>query len=229
MRGPRWDSLGLRGNPFENVGPGERPDWVSVPAAVAEATARRPFTVELVGEKGAGKSTLLRALAARMQGDYRYVDQARPREAVAPIAGGLWCLDEANNAAPGWLGEVAQAARRVGASLLVGTHWSLAAQVPWIRSLALAAHPPGDWVQRRVASVALPAAAPFDFAAIAASLAESVRVTYAVQRVLYELAENLAWGGALPAALDDAIARARQDPTVAPWLPAASGSSPARG
>lgn len=218
MPQPRWDALGLTHNPFENVRSGERQGWVSVPPAVAAAVSRRPFTVELIGEKGAGKSTLLKALAATLGAQYRYLDDRAPPEPLIPAPDSVWCLDEANNAPPRWVEAVGKAAAGVNASLLFGTHWSLAKQVPRLTTLALADHLTLDWVPKRVASATLPGATAYDFLAVAQSLSRTVRVTYAVQRVLYELAENLAWGGALPHALNDAVERAAADPTVAPWL-----------
>lgn len=49
-RKPDWSSLGLTGNPFENVAPGEELSWVDVAPEVADALRTRPFCVELVGE-----------------------------------------------------------------------------------------------------------------------------------------------------------------------------------
>ncbi len=215
---PRWELLGLTHNPFENQRSGERPDWVSVPAAVEAAVAQRPFAVEVIGEKGAGKSSILRALAARLGGQYCYLDGLRRLEALVPEPSSVWCLDEANNAPKGWVKEVGKAAQRAQASLLFGTHWSLKPQVPWLRTLHLAEHAAPDWVERRVASAQVAGRQAFDFAALGRELGQRVKVTYAVQRVLYELAENLARGFALPDALDDAIERASADPTVGPWL-----------
>ncbi len=213
-RKPDWSSLGLTGNPFENVAPGEALSWVDVAPEVAEALRTRPFCVELVGEKGAGKTTTLRWYAAQHEdARYGYVSGAElPREAAA-----VWCLDEVNNAPPSAVRELVAQAQRRGMSLLLSSH--VAHLEPGLRQIELSRCHALGWVHRRVAAAALPGATAFDFPAVAASVFPSrTVVNYALLRVLYELAENLARGAAVPEALDDAIRRAREDETVAPLL-----------
>lgn len=112
---------------------------------------------------------------------------------------------------PAGLARVSREVVGRGGSLLLGSHRSHAAELEGLETL--------DWVARRVASAALPRQTPFDFGAIARRLAPDLtRVNYAVQRVLYELAENLARGGSMPHALGDAIERARRDVSVAVLL-----------
>lgn len=135
-----------------------------------------------------------------------------PREAAA-----VWCLDEVNNAPAVAARELVARAQQRGTSLLLSSH--VAHVVPGLRQIELSRCHALGWVHRRVAAAALPGAAVFDSPAVAASVFPSRTVAnYALLRVLYELAENLARGAAMPAALDDAIRRARDDETVAPLL-----------
>ncbi len=222
MAAPDWSRLGLSGNPFVNVLPGTHLEWVEVPVALAEALAARPFRVELVGDKGAGKTTLLRAWAAQ-HADARFhavaPGAALPAE-VVPASGAL-VLDEANNATRRALAAVGRAAAARGVSLLVSSHFTVAKALGGgFRTLVLADVLGLEWVQRRVDAAALPGARPFDFPAVARALFPRVsRVAYALQRVLYELAEDLARGAAYG---DPLVARALElaakDETVAPAL-----------
>lgn len=201
-----WNRLGLTGNPFENIAPGTRLEWVTLSREVSAALATRPFRVELVGDKGAGKSTTLRWYAATHPGTrYLYA----PRD---PLDGSLegvevLCLDEANAAAPAALQRLAVRVRDL--SVLVSTHQALEA-FGAVRSFALSAVPAFGWVARRSASASLAGAAAFDFAALVPRIVAQVGPTnYAVQRVLYELAENLARGLGVEPALRDAFTRPR--------------------
>ncbi|MEW6432362.1 MAG: hypothetical protein AB1730_12715 [Myxococcota bacterium] len=214
-----WAALGLTGNPFENVLPGEHLDWVDVPAPVRAALAHRPFVVELVGEKGAGKTTTLRWYAGH-HADARYAYCAGADLPPLPWEGAqVLCLDEANNLSRDALEAVAREARTRGVSLLVSTHWTLAEALGRVQSFALGRFTALSWVDKRVAAASLTGRARFDFDAVAHALFPRVsRVNYALLRVLYELAENLARGIEAHDALDDALARAREDETVAPFL-----------
>lgn len=222
MGPPDWSRLGLSGNPFVNVLPGTHLEWVEVPPALEEALAARPFRVELVGDKGAGKSTLLRGWAAQHAGArYHYVAPGAALEVeVVPAAGAL-ALDEANNARPRALAAVGRAAAARGVSLLVASHFTVAQALGGgFRTFALADVAGLDWVRRRVEAATLPGARPFDFPAVARALFPRVsRVAYALQRVLYELAEDLARGAEYGDALvERALDLAAKDETVAPAL-----------
>jgi hypothetical protein len=104
-------------------------------------------------------------------------------------------------------------------SILVSTHWTLAEALGRVQSFALGRFTALSWVDKRVAAASLTGRARFDFDAVAHALFPRVsRVNYALLRVLYELAENLARGIEAHDALDDALARAREDETVAPFL-----------
>lgn len=214
-----WTSLGLKGNPFENVMPGEQLDWVDVPPAIRAALEHRPFLVELVGEKGAGKTTTLRWYAGH-HADARYVYCPGAELPELPWHdAAVLCLDEANNLNRDALQSVAREAQVRGTSLLVSTHWTLADVLAGVTSFPLAQHTALSWVDRRVAAASLAGHAHFDFHTVAHALFPRVsRVNYALLRVLYELAENLARGLEAHDALDDALARAREDDTVAPYL-----------
>ncbi len=210
-----WNALGLTGNPFENITPGEHLDWVDVPTEIAAAISTRPFRVELIGEKGAGKSTLLRWYAAtHADAQYHYVTGPKSAPQLRDDARVI-CLDESNNAAPATLKRVVASGR----SLFIGTHVSLAPHIVGLKTFELAKHPSLSWLHRRVAAASLPGGPRVDLAGLASELApRASHVNYALQRVLYELAENLARGVELHAAVDDAFRRARQDDTVAPLL-----------
>lgn len=216
---PNWSSLGLSGNPFENVVPGEHLDWVDVARPIREALEARPFLLELVGEKGAGKTTTLRWYADRHP-DARYAYVAgRAIDDVDWEGAKALCLDEANNASKDSLRAVLRRARERGVSLLVSTHHSLADVLDGVKTFELAKHPALSWVDRRVAAVALVGHAHFDFDAVARALFPRTScVNYALLRVLYELAENLARGVEAHDALEDALTRARADETVGPLL-----------
>lgn len=214
-----WTSLGLKGNPFENVLPGEHLDWVDVAPAIRAALEHRPFAVELVGEKGAGKTTTLRWYAGHHP-DARYVYCAGAELPTLPWEdAAVLCLDEANNLNREALETVVRDARRRGVSLLVSTHWPLADVLGDVKTFPLAQHAALSWVEKRVAAASIAGHSHFDFHAVAHALFPRVsRVNYALLRVLYELAENLARGLEAHDALDDALARAREDETVAPFL-----------
>ncbi|MEW5739396.1 MAG: hypothetical protein AB1938_10745 [Myxococcota bacterium] len=209
-----WSVLGLEGNPFENVQPGERLEWVDVARPIREALEVRPFCIELVGHKGAGKTTTLRWYAARHpDAVYFYVDGPSPE--VPWGAARVLCVDEANNASKSALRALAREAEERGVSLLLATHHSLAHEVPWVKTFELAKYPALSWVDRRVAAVAKLGQRHFDFDAVARALFPRVSgVNYALLRVLYELAENLARGVDAHAALEDALKRAAEDPTL---------------
>lgn len=211
-----WASLGLTGNPFENVQPGEHLEWVSVPPALAAALERPRFRVELVGEKGAGKTTTLRWYAATHAGArFHYVDA--PKLDVSLDGVRVLCLDEANVASPAELARVGRLTRERGVSLLVSTHWSLAKHLGEMETFVLdTVELQGlEWVARRVASRALPGGALVDFSALAAVVAPRVGfVNYGVQRVLYEYAETLARGSSHEAALADAFRRVAEDDSI---------------
>ncbi|MCC6334419.1 MAG: hypothetical protein IT380_10585 [Myxococcales bacterium] len=209
-----WSGLGLKGNPFENVLPGERLDWVDVARPIREALEARPFRVELVGDKGAGKTTTLRWYAATHADVlYQYVEGAHVE--VEWDGARVLCLDEANKASPSSLRRLLSGAEARGVSLLFSSHQSLSDAVPGVKSFELARHHALSWVNRRVAAAALLGHAHFDFDAVARALFPRVsHVNYALLRVLYELAENLARGVEAHAALEDALRRAREDATV---------------
>lgn len=219
MKRPQWRELGLTGNPFENILPGQQLDWVDVPTAVHDALQAKPFVIQLIGEKGAGKSTLLRWYAAtHADAHYHYADVSLALKPEAETARVL-CLDEANKASPAAVKALAARAAARNQSLFISTHHSLERVVPGVKTFELAGHEALGWVARRVAAVTLEGAQAFDFLGIARDVyARTSRVNYAVQRVLYELAENLARGVEVAAALDDAFRRAREDETVAPLI-----------
>lgn len=204
-----WRALGLTGNPFENVSPGERLEWVSLSPAIEAALAKPSFRVELVGEKGAGKSTTLKWFAATHAGA-RFVYVEPGTKLDLPLEGvKVLCLDEANNAAPSALARVGRLTWERGVSLLVSTHWSLAKHLGDVETISLESQRWLEWVRRRVASASLEGGALVDFSALAAEVAPRVGfVNYAVQRVLYEYAENRARGLGHDAALEDAFRRA---------------------
>lgn len=215
---PDFRALGLTGNPFENVAAGSRPDWVALAPSLAEALAARPFRVEVVGEKGAGKSTTLRWYAARHD-DARYVYAGRPFALPALPTGGALCLDEANAAPRAVVREAVRACEVAGASLLLSSHWSLAADVPGVRTVHLGEHPALAWVTQRVASFSLAGGPGFPWAEEAAWWLPRVSfVNYGVLRALYEVAENLARGLPRDEARADALRRLRLDATVAPLV-----------
>lgn len=213
---PDWARLGLTHNPFENEVP---PGCVELPPAVREAVARRPFVVQLVGDKGAGKTTLSRWYCAGHP-DAGYVYARRDDGAMPDWTGlGALCLDEANAFPRRRLSALVKGARQRGLSLLVTTHVPLGRVLEPARTLFLAKHVALGWVAQRVESARVGGPVGVDFEAIARRLVPALtQVNYAVLRVLYEYAENAARGLEGTAALDDAIARARLDPTVADCL-----------
>jgi len=204
LRGPDWGRLGLTGNPFENVAPGERLEWVCVPDGVRRALAARPFRVELVGPKGAGKSTVLRALLAELpRAQLRYL---APGDRLALPDPGVetFAVDEADRASPGELRLLGRDADRRGLSLLFGTHRPLAADLGLaLSSFALAEAPALEWVGKRVAARRIGDTPRFE--EVAARLWPKLGTNYGVLRALYELAEELARGAPLD---DEAISAA---------------------
>lgn len=211
-----WAAIGLTGNPFINVTPGEHLEWVELPPGLEAALAQRPAIIELVGaQKGSGKSTALHAVAAQTAGArLHYAAQPLPLVDLKDVT--LFALDEANLWPARALTALGKHARATGMSLLFGTHHSLSFPVPNLHSLHLDRLPTFGWLERRVRSATLSEATPFDFVGLAQELSPRFgHVKYAVLRVLYELAEDLARGEPFsPALVDRSIARATTDDTV---------------
>lgn len=216
-----WEAIGLTGNPFINVVPGEHLEWVELPPGLDAALAVRPSAVELVGvHKGAGKSTALKAVIVATPGSrYHHAQQPLSFETLAGVT--LFALDEANLWPARAVTELGKHARASGMSLLFGTHHSLAFLIPGLTSLHLDRLPTWAWLERRVVAATLPAAAPFDFVALGRTISLHFQhVKYGVLRVLYELAEELARGERYtPALLDACVERAIADDTVRALLP----------
>lgn len=206
-----WSRLGLSANPFENVLPGQRLEWVDWPPGLAEGLNLLPFAIQLVGQhKGAGKSTLLRACQAELSVRGRtthfvYVAPgARWREPL-PSGTEVLLVDEANRLSrQGWR-RVARH-RSAGGSILLGTHQPAPLQglVPFeLGRLALR-----GWIDRRCAAHGwreLPA----ELAALLPAIERAAQgVNYRIQRILYELLEDRVRGAELDAhALAQALAR----------------------
>jgi hypothetical protein len=207
-----WSRLGLLGNPFENVLPGERLEWVAWPDGLEAALSKPPFAILLLGaERGAGKSTLLRACEARLRGQgltcsFVYVPPDRRWSQGHPVeSADVLLVDEADRMRP-WHRWKVRRWRARGGSVLLGSHtpWAL----PGLTTFDLAAHPRRGWVEKRLAAHGMAALPSWletwlpDFERAAGG------VSYRLQRILYELFEALARGAACD---EETAARAISD------------------
>lgn len=214
-----WSALGLTGNPFEAVAPGEHLEWADVAAPIRTAIEKRHFLVEVVGPRGAGKTTTLRWFASH-HADARYVEVTGPALDGLPWPGAAaLCLDDVDRASRDAVNGAVKEAHLRGVSLLLGVQGSLRESVPELASFELGRHQSLSWVSRRVAAMSLVGHAHFDFDTVAHALFPRVsRVNEALLRVLHALAENLARGLEAHDALDAALAEVRQDARLGPLL-----------
>lgn len=118
-----YEALGLTKNPFAwvaDVDPGPFLDYLHL--ATPRPGASR--LLQLVGVKGAGKSTHLKYWQSITGGPYYYVEPIGPADPpLAPIA--YW--DEADRVSDRQLRRLFEAARKMLATVVVGTHRDLSA------------------------------------------------------------------------------------------------------
>lgn len=214
---PDWAALGLRGNPFQNVEPGTRLEWVDWPHALRAALASPPCCVEILGRRrGEGKSTLLRAVEAslRQEGravEYRYLSPHDRFDGQVPSGTEVFLLDEADRASRRAIGRVSRWREETRGSLVLGTHAPLA--IPGALQIDLSAHRLRGWIAARVRAHALPGTDVPDFERWLPDAERAAGgVNYGILRVLYELAEELARGRANDeVTFTEAVRRARAD------------------
>lgn len=122
-----YETLGLRGNPFTHaallaVAPLSR---AGVPDAPPPGGSR--MFVEVIGVRGAGKSTLLAACRALRPGEYHWVPPDRGRWKQPPVSPQLY-WDEVDRMPTVVRRLSFRRAARASATLVVGTHQSVAAE-----------------------------------------------------------------------------------------------------
>jgi hypothetical protein len=211
-----WGRLGLTGNPFENVLPGERLEWVDWPPGLAARLDTRPFAIQLLGpHKGAGKSTVLRASQAHLEQagcrtHFVYVAPGATWRAPIPAGTQALLVDEANRLS--WLGwRRVRGFRRRGGALLLATH--VPAPLPGLETFALEPLALRGWIHKRCADHGWTALPP-ELERLLPEVERAAKgVNYRIQRLLYELLEDRVRGEAFDAAaLARAVERLRSEP-----------------
>lgn len=129
-----YRALGLSRNPFvADQSPGV-PDDVWIDRGIDPPEPSSKTVVQLVGERGMGKTSLLLRWQSMLGGEYLHIDQGWDRWTSVPI-GRIAYWDEADRLPGVVLGRALRAAAKIDATIVVGTHRSLA---KWARRTRMA-------------------------------------------------------------------------------------------